>query len=191
MLTYLLHNPNLLDAYRRETEIAFEEERLVDPFSIQDAEKCPQVDAIWNETLRVCGWSASVRMILEDTVIGGKLMCKGNRVLVPHRLLHFDEDIFGSNPQEFRPERWEKGMTRNPSWRPFGAGKTTCSGRYLARFSVTTYVATLLHRFDIKMVGNPPFPKADEGRPVLGIMSIKKGSDFKVELSPRVTLPGN
>ncbi|CAI6341318.1 unnamed protein product [Periconia digitata] len=188
VISYLLHNPNLLEAYRRDTEVAFSGDRLVDPFVLQNPEKCPQVDAIWNETLRITGWSASVRSIIEDTVIGGKLMRKGNRVLVPHRLLHFDENIFGSNPQEFRPERWENGLKQNASWKPFGGGKTTCSGRFLARFSATTYVATLLRRFDIKMVGNPPFPQADAGRPVLGTMSIKDGSDFKVQLSPRANL---
>lgn len=190
MLTYLLHNPELLSTYRRETEVAFSGARLVDPFLLQDTEKCPQVDSIWNETLRLSGWSASVRLITKDTIIGEKLMRKGNRVLVPHRLLHFDESIFGRDAHAFRPERWEKGMTRNPSWRPFGGGKTTCSGRFLARFSVTTYVATLLRRFDISMVGNPQFPQADEGRPVLGIMSIKEGNDFKVELRPRVGFSG-
>jgi cytochrome P450 len=187
MLAYLLHNPQILSEYRKETEAAFSRDRLVDPFLLQNVEKCPKVDAIWNETLRLSGWSASVRLITEDTTIGDKLMRKGNRVLVPHRLLHFDENTFGGNTHEFRPDRWKKHLTRNPSWRPFGGGKTTCSGRFLARFSVTTYVATLLRRFDINMLDNPHFPKADEGRPVLGIMSIKEGSDFKVELRPRST----
>jgi cytochrome P450 len=185
MLAYLLHHPNHMDAYRKETDRAFEADRLVDPLLLQNVETCPQVDAIWNETLRLSGWSASVRLVTEDTTIGSKLMRKGNRVLVPHRLLHFEESIFGDGAHEFRPERWKKQLTRNPSWRPFGGGKTTCSGRFLAKFSVTTYVATLLRRFDIIMIGHPPFPKADEGRPVLGIMSIKEGSDFKIELRPR------
>lgn len=60
-----------------------------------------------------------------------------------------------------------------------------CSGRFLARFSVTTFVATLLRRFDLEAVGNPPFPEADEGRPALGIISIKEGHDFNVRLTPR------
>ncbi|KAI3328325.1 putative cytochrome p450 [Ustulina deusta] len=189
MLTYLLHHPALLKVYREETEPAFNGSNLVDPFYIQNAAKCAQVNAIWHETLRLSGWSASVRLIKEDTVIGGKLMCKGNRVLVPHRLLHFDDRIFGEDIHSFRHERWQQAdLGRSPSWRPFGGGKTTCSGRFLARFSVTTFIATLLRRFDIEMVGNPPFPRADEGRPVLGIMSIKEGEDFRVRLSPRPTL---
>lgn len=177
-----------MDAFRQETAPAFNGTDLVDPFYIQDPEKCPQVDHIWHETLRLSGWSASVRLITEDTVIGGKLMRKGNRVMVPHRLLHFEESTFGEKPHEFHPERWEQhNLTRSPSWRPFGAGKTMCSGRYLARFNITTFVATILQRYDLELVGNPPFPKKDEGRPVPGTLCIKEGSDFKVRFSTRAT----
>jgi cytochrome P450 len=171
------------------------------------------VDAVWHETLRMSGWAASVRLVTADTVIGGKHMRKGNRVMVPHRLLHFDARVFGERPHEFRPERWmmkkaaaddeeddedggddvampssgitTNGLARSPYWRPFGGGKTMCSGRFLARFSVTTFVATLLRRFDVQLVGNPPFPMPDEGRPVLGTMSVKEGFDFKVKISLR------
>ncbi|KAI5919907.1 putative cytochrome p450 [Camillea tinctor] len=194
VLSYLIYHPSLLATYRAETAAAFDSSgALIDPFLIQDPSRCPSVDAIWHETLRMSGWAASVRLVSTDTVIGGKHMRKGNRVMVPHRLLHFDAGVFGEDPHEFRPERWmqkkaEDGtssLARSPSWRPFGAGKTMCSGRFLARFSVTTFVATLLRRFDVQVVGNPPFPKADEGRPVLGTMSVKEGYDFKVMISLR------
>ncbi|KAK8066137.1 hypothetical protein PG997_012884 [Apiospora hydei] len=193
LLTYLLHNPSYLEAYRQETGPAFQGHDLVDPHYIQDPAKCPLVDAVWNETLRLSGWSASVRLVTRDTVIGGKRLRAGHRVMVPHRLLHFDEAVFGADIHAFWPERWmAKGdgehppanLTRSPSWRPFGAGKTMCSGRFLARFSVTTLVATLLRRFNVELVGSPKFPRADEGRPVLGIMSIKEGDDFTVRLTP-------
>ncbi|KAJ4351428.1 uncharacterized protein N0V89_006770 [Didymosphaeria variabile] len=187
VITYLLHNPTLLAIFRKETEPAFDGDVLVDPFYFQDPAKCPQVDAIWHETLRMVGWSASIRLITKDTVIGGKLMREGNRVMVPHRLQHFDETVFGEETHVFRPERWlnGKGLSRSPSWHPFGAGKTLCSGRFLARYSVTAFVATVLRRFDLEMVGNPQFPQADEGRPVLGIISIKEGHDYNVRLTAR------
>ncbi|KID66300.1 Cytochrome P450, partial [Metarhizium hybridum] len=186
VLTYLLHNPDLLAAYRRETAPVFRGPDLADPSVIQDAAKCPEVDAVWHDTLRMLGWSASVRFVTRDTVIGGKRMCKGSRILVPHRLRHFDEGIFGDATHQFRTERWRsnKNLPRNPSFRPFGGGKTMCSGRFIARFSVTSFVATFLHRFDVELVGSPRFPRADEGRPVLGTMSIREGGDFN-GLTPR------
>lgn len=186
--------------YREETAHAFSGTTLVDPSLIQDPSRCPQVDAIWHETLRMSGWAASVRLVTQDTIVGSKLMRKGHRVMVPHRLLHFDGEIFGAQTERFRPERWLEARTgretkdthsstnslaRSSSWRPFGGGKTMCSGRFLARYSVTTFVATLLRRFDVDLVGHPPFPRADEGRPVLGTMSVKQGDDFKVRLTQR------
>lgn len=189
MLTYLLHNPTILAKFREQTASAFKEGHLIDSSYIQDPIKCPDVDMIWHETLRLSGWSASVRLITQDTMIGGKIMRRGNRVMVPHRLLHFDKQIFGENPHIFMPERWRKeNLSKSPSWRPFGAGQTMCSGRFLARFSVTTFVATLLQRFEVEMVGNPPLAEADKGRPVLGIMSIKEGQDFNIRVSPRIKL---
>jgi cytochrome P450 len=156
----------------------------VDGFYITD--KCPQVSAIWHETLRMTSWSASIRLILKDTIIGGKILREGNRVIVPHRLQHFDEDVFGEDINEFRHERWlQKDLTKSPSWHPFGAGKTLCSGRFVAKYSVLNFVATILRRFDLEMVGNPRFPQGDEGKPVLGIISVKEGYDYRVRLTPR------
>ncbi|CAJ2512847.1 Uu.00g009660.m01.CDS01 [Anthostomella pinea] len=198
--------PPLLAAYRAETAAAFGPTgALVDPVLIQDPSRCPSVDAIWHETLRMSGWAASVRLMTANTVIGGKLMRKGNRVMVPHRLLHFDASVFGDEPHRFRPERWQQkqkgaaddgpagtnSLARSPSWRPFGGGKTMCSGRFLARFSVTTFVATLLQRFDVQLVGNPPFPGAGEGRPVLVTMSTKEGDEYLVKISVRDLIETN
>ncbi len=190
MLTHLMRNPNYLAAFRAETAPAFRGDDLVAVDYIQDATKCPQVDAIWHETLRLAGWAASVRLVTRDVMIGGKLMRKGNRVMVPHRVLHFDESIFGDAIDEWQPRRWldtEAGrkLPSSPSWRPFGGGKTKCSGRFLAKYFVTAFVATLLHRYDIEMVGNPPMPQPDVGRPVLGIISVKEGQDYMVKITKR------
>ncbi|KAH8166194.1 hypothetical protein CIB48_g2040 [Xylaria polymorpha] len=46
----------------------------------------------------------------------------------------------------------------------------------------------LYFAFDVQLIGNPPFPKADKGRPVLGTVLVKDGSDFEVNISlPRVS----
>ncbi|KAI1850164.1 hypothetical protein JX266_004543 [Neoarthrinium moseri] len=190
MLTHLMRNPSYLAAFRAEVTPAFCGGELVDINYIQDATKCPQVDAIWHETLRLAGWAASVRKVTRDVVIGGKRLRAGNRVMVPHRILHFDEEVFGADINDWRPHRWidtESGrkLPSSASWRPFGGGKTKCSGRFLAKYFVTSFVATLLHRYDIEAVGNPPMPEPDVGRPVLGIISVKEGQDYVVSISKR------
>ncbi|KAJ3579981.1 hypothetical protein NPX13_g573 [Xylaria arbuscula] len=190
MLTHIMRQPHYLKAFREETAPAFHGDTLVDINYIQDPAKCPQVDAIWNETLRFAGWGASVRRVTCDTILGGKRLRKGNRVMVPHRLLHFDEQIFGHDTAAWKPERWldtEAGrkLPNSPSWKPFGGGKTKCSGRFLAKYFVTAFVATLLRRFDIETIGDLPIPEADVGRPVLGIISVKEGQDYHVRITKR------
>lgn len=185
-----MRNPQYLAAFREETAPAFRGDELVDVSYIQDATKCPQVDAIWHETLRVAGWAASVRLVTRDVVIGGKHMRHGNRVMVPHRLLHFDENVFGNDVDSWQPQRWldtdaGRKLPSSPSWRPFGGGRTKCSGRFLAKFFVTAFVAALLRRFDIEAIGDPPMPQPDVGRPVLGIISVREGDDYLVSITKR------
>lgn len=185
LLAYLLHRPSLIQQVRKETADTFREDGSVDLDHLHD--KCPNLSAMWNETIRMSAYSASVRFISEDTVIGGKILRKGNRLMIPYRQLHFDAGVFGSSIAEFRPERFSEkaNLTKSSNWRPFGGGTTMCPGRYIAKRSVLLFVALLVHRFDIEMDGYQGVPAAEEGKPVLGIMSIKEGQDLKVRLRER------
>lgn len=173
---------------RDETAGAFKQDGNIDLDHLHD--KCPQLDTMWNETIRMSAYSASVRFITEDTVIGGKILRKGNRLMIPYRQLHFNESVFGNGISEFRPERFTEktNLTKSSNWRPFGGGVTMCPGRYVAKRSVLLFVAALLHRFDIEMDGHQAMPAAEEGKPVLGIMSIKDGQDLRVRLKVRHTV---
>ena len=61
-------------------------------------------------------------------------------------------------------------LGRSSSWRPFGEGQTLCPGRFAAQQTILTFVATLLHEFDLELAFPQSFPRVDEWRPVLGIM---------------------
>ncbi|KAI0837162.1 putative cytochrome p450 [Hypoxylon sp. FL0890] len=191
LLANLLHTPSLLEVVRAETAPAFQGDELINPPHLWT--DCPQLDNIWHETLRLCSNAASVRRVDRDTVIGGKLMREGNRIMIPYRQLHFDPNVYGADSHRFRPGRFgeaDKGavLTQGPSWRPFGGGKTLCAGRHAAKRATIIFVTILLRRFNIKIIGNPPFPEADLGRPVLGISSFKEGHDFSVRFSLRNNL---
>ncbi|KAI1120671.1 putative cytochrome P450 oxidoreductase [Nemania abortiva] len=191
VLSYLLHRaPTLIELIRTEMGPAFRENHLVDLNHLYNS--CPTLDNVWHESLRLCSNAASVRLIQEDTIIGGKLMRKGNRIMIPYRLLHLNEDIYGPEPNEFRPERFsdENGtfrsdITRGPSWRPFGGGKSLCTGRFIAKRATLIFIATVLHRFDIQLVREQGLPEADLGRPVLGIPGAKKEKSHLVKLTSR------
>lgn len=196
MLAYLLHRaPELLRALREETAPAFAGNELIDVPFLYDS--CPLLDNVWHESLRLCSNAASVRFIKQDTVIGGKLMRQGNRIMIPYRLLHFDERVYGPDPQDFHPQRFAatpktgndrgqgKDRKRGPSWRPFGGGQSLCTGRHIAKRSTLIFMAVLLRRFDVELADDSSLPEGDLGRPVLGISGVKDEQDFLIRLRPR------
>ncbi|KAL9045028.1 MAG: hypothetical protein Q9214_001880, partial [Letrouitia sp. 1 TL-2023] len=176
-LAYLLKQPDLLENVRREFEGAFTDGSLSVEYL---SEHCPLFDGVWNETLRHSAYSASVRAITEDLIIGGKILRKGNRLMVPYRQLHFNESSFGPDAREFSAQRFMENpkLQSSAMWRPFGGGQTMCPGRFIAKRSVAIFVALTLRRFDIDIVEGQSFPSGEEGKPVLGIMTMK-GDDMK------------
>ncbi|KAL4786384.1 cytochrome P450 oxidoreductase [Aspergillus varians] len=194
LLTYILHhNPDYLNLIRSETLAAFPSGPFTAPQDINLThlhENCPTLDAMWNETIRLSAYSASVRFLTSDTTIGNKTLRKGNRLMVPYRQLHFDESIFGTEfpVTEFVPERFMsktgRHLTRSDNWRPFGGGSTMCPGRHVAKRFVMLFVAMLVQRFDIESLSKR-IPVADEGKPVLGLMSVVDGEDLLVRVSAR------
>lgn len=184
MLAYLIRDPQLLEEIRREIAPAFAGDVLNIKY-LKDS--CPILDAVWNETLRHSAYSASVRHIAEDTIIGGKTLRKGNRLMVPYRQLHFDEGVFGPDARGFAPTRFEQNpkLLRSSSWRPFGGGSTMCPGRYIAKEAVSIFIALALRRFDIDFVDPQAFPQGAEGTPVLGIMSVQDGKDPLIRIRSR------
>lgn len=167
-----MKQPDLLEDVRREFEGAFADGSLSVEYL---SEHCPLFDGVWNETLRHSAYSASVRAITEDLIIGGKTLRKGNRLMVPYRQLHFNESSFGPDAREFSVRRFMDNpkLQSSAMWRPFGGGQTMCPGRYIAKRSVAIFVALALKRFDIGIVEGQSFPLGEEGKPVLGIMTMK------------------
>ncbi|CAI6088132.1 unnamed protein product [Clonostachys chloroleuca] len=187
MLAFLLHNASLIETIRQETAQAFEGGELVNHEHLVDHSLCPHLEAVWLETLRLISNGSAVRCVNEDTVVGDMLFRKGNKVIIPYRLLHMSENAYKQDPEQFIPSRFleKENRTRGGYWRPFGGGKTLCTGRFVAEQSIKACVCTILHRFDLEIIGGVPLPEGDVGTPGLGIMGIKAGEDFSVRISER------
>jgi hypothetical protein len=115
-------------------------------------------------------------------------MCAGNHVMVPHCILHFDKKVFLASRSttgvlSAGSKLGAVGSSQVVHREGHLAEERQVSGRFLTKCFVITFVATLLHRFSIEAVGNPPIPEPDVGRPVLCIISIKKGQDYIVSIS--------
>ncbi|KAI1737525.1 putative cytochrome p450 [Xylaria scruposa] len=186
LLYHLLKNPALITTIREEVKPAFGSGSEINLDYIHS--HCPKLEQCWYETLRLSSNSASARVVAHDTVIGNRLMRKGNKILIPYRFLHFNESVFGEHVERFLPERFEgrvNALTRGASWRPFGGGKTMCPGHFIAKRETLIFVAMVLHRFDLKIDQAHALLEPDLGKPVLGLADCKSGQEVLLRLTPR------
>ncbi|KAH0598982.1 hypothetical protein MHUMG1_03096 [Metarhizium humberi] len=191
LICHLLSNPSLIDSIRTETAGAFGPEGTITDL-VHLRRHCHQLDATWNETLRLTGVAASLRTVTADTVLCGRMLRAGNPLIIPYRQFHHDKGIFGDDIMTFRPERFlntklkKVKRVRLEHFRPFGGGSTICPGRFITKRVVMILVALLLRRFDISMAGgSQDMPQADDWSPFLGIAGVKPGHDMRIRLTPR------
>ena len=196
LIAHTIYEPSFLSTIRNEIAPAIKGSKM-DINYLAEEKNCPMLNAAFNETLRYTSAATSGRVVLSPTNIGGKTLYPGARVLMPYRPSHFNEEVFGPDIFKFDPQRFMKNkeLTKNPAYRPFGAGSQYCSGRFLARREVVGFLAFVLDRFDISvknMGGNDPlrsevqsFPRLDVNKPNLGIISPIPGDDIIVSIKPR------
>lgn len=185
LLAYMLQTPSLIDVVRQETAPAFRADGTLDLRHLHAS--VPQLDAMWHEMLRLASFAASVRYVAADTVVGGKRLRRGGRLLIPYRQLHLDEGVFGAPAAAFRPARFLAAprLAQGSSFRPFGGGHTMCPGRHVAKRAVFLFAATVLRRFDVALESPGQTLEADLTKPVPGLMSPQEGKDLMVILTPR------
>ena len=109
---------------------------------------CHYLQHCLNETLRIIGVVPMLdRICLEDVVLprgGGPngsepvFLAKGERVLVATFAMQHRCDIWGDDPDVFRPERWENRRA-GFEFLPFGGGHRKCIGRELPPFASFRY----------------------------------------------------
>ncbi len=152
----------------------------------------PQLNALYDEVLRITNSSSSVRSVSSKTIVGGFTFHIGMKVIIPYRQLHFDEAVFGADAQVFDAERFlkHKNLNRSPSYRPFGGGSTYCPGRFIARQEVVAFVAIVLRRFDVELAkgekgSRNALPPLEEKKPCLGVMGPVEGADLIVRVKQR------
>lgn len=150
----LARAPKVLDSVMTEIDRAFPvaEYPLDRPIAYADAIKLPLLCASIKEAMRL---HPSVAFTLprlsppEGLLIDGKFIAPGYRVGLNPYIIQRQEEVFGKDPNEFKPERWlvenssaEQIREMDRSMMIFGSGTRTCIGKnvslktHLARFCV-------------------------------------------------------
>ncbi|KAL8736146.1 MAG: hypothetical protein Q9181_002511 [Wetmoreana brouardii] len=140
LLSYPLHKPETLEALKAETQPSVVNGKV----DIGRLLESPLLEAAFNETLRLTSGASSARTVVSSIPLRNKIDTK---LLMPYRQLHFQEDVFGPQVKEFRPERFlgTNGINRSSEFKPFGGGITYCFGRFIAKREVMAFVALLLN----------------------------------------------
>ncbi|RYP11199.1 hypothetical protein DL765_007852 [Monosporascus sp. GIB2] len=213
-LMHLMSSPPLLAKLRTEAQsliipgpVLPDKKRTIHiPLSSLIPSRAPLLIAAFRETQRVVGVGSMVRWVEADTMLSdgtrSYLLKKDIPVMIPSLVPHSSAALWGSDVDEFRPERFftktEQQQQQQQQHQelsdaggdvpvprgafiPFGGGKHLCPGRNFASVENWGTMATLLLGFDIvapegEALQLPertmPLPTAIIGRPV-------KGSDLR------------
>jgi cholesterol 7alpha-monooxygenase len=148
-------------------------------------DKMVKLDSCINESLRLCAYNISARMVLKDMTFvshtGQKYkLRKDDNIHILTCATHRDEDIY-PNASEFQYDRFLKQPTtvlkdgkqvpNNMLLLPFGNGISYCPGRFFARNEIKLCAAMFLYFYDIQFADPeqdlPPFNFARFGLSLL------------------------
>lgn len=151
-------NPTLLKEVRKQVDAITTTEtcpntgtstRKINLGKLKDA---PILYSVTAEVTRYRATGNSFRMVMEDTTVGEGddqyRLKKGSVVVIVNQAIHFDSSAWGENAEEFVGERF-CAHTPPIAFRGFGNGPTTCCGKGLAMYHVSSLLALLVMRFDL------------------------------------------
>ncbi|MCO5568244.1 hypothetical protein L7F22_021940 [Adiantum nelumboides] len=146
-----------------------------------DLNKLKIVGMILNETLRLYPILPEFgrRQLYKDVRLDdGTVLPQGMGIVIACAFIHMDEDVWGADAAEFRPERFAEGVSqacKNPSaFLPFGSGPRTCIGQQFALMEAKVTIALILQHFRFRL--SPRYRHAPVGpfglRPKHGVQLL-------------------
>jgi cytochrome P450 len=173
--TYLLHeHPEYLKKVIKEIDSL-----NCDGIRYSDLEKLPYTTWAVKESLRLYPPSHGlIRDALNADMIKGEKVKKGDTFYISTYGIHRNP-MNWDNPNDFKPERFANEENIKPyHFLPFGAGKHTCIGRFVALPMIIMTVAELFRRFEVKIETKKPLR-------AVSISTLKPNQPIKTILIPR------
>ncbi|KAF7186570.1 Cytochrome P450 monooxygenase [Pseudocercospora fuligena] len=131
-----------------------------EPVPYEEAAKLSYFQACLHECLRM--WPNIAISIPRDVPAGGieidgYFIPEGYTVGMNSKVLGLNGDVFGSEPERFRPERWleadklQRDSMENKNL-SFGGSSRKCPGMHVAWFCMSKLLATLYFNFEVKLL---------------------------------------
>jgi cholest-4-en-3-one 26-monooxygenase len=86
------------------------------------------------------------RQCVQDTEVGGKLIKKGDKIILHYHTVNHDEKVFGEDAMKFDVRRPERMPNLYNEHRAFGVGQHFCLGTHLARLEVRVMFEEIIPR---------------------------------------------
>ncbi|MQL78732.1 hypothetical protein Taro_011169 [Colocasia esculenta] len=187
-LALLLNHRRVLDKVRQELDLHVGQARNVEE---EDIHKLIYLHAVMKEVMRLypVGPLSVPHEATADCRVGGYHVPAGTRLLTNLWKLHRDPRVWGSDPEEFRPERFlvngeAAGMDvrgQQFEYLPFGSGRRICPGITFALQVMQLTMARLVHGFEM---GTPDGEALDMGEG-LGL-NLTKTTPLVALVAPRL-----
>jgi cytochrome P450 len=160
---FLVKHPQVYAKLMQELDEAVEtgviEARNNKSISWSESQKLPYLDAVIQEAFRM---HPAPGLIFERVVppqgidILGQFIPGGTIVGCNPWVLHRRPEVFGSDVDVFRPERWiearaEKQREMKATMFQFGAGARTCIGKNVSLLEIYKLVPSFLRRFEVRL----------------------------------------
>jgi len=127
---------------------------------VADLERLPYTHSVVKETLRLYPPIGRIgRRPIRDLDLDPPALRKDTAVFLSPFVTGRDPRWF-SEPEAFRPARWNEAAPDRPrfAWFPFGAGPRSCIGEHFATMVLTLAVATLAQRWRVRPLA-PDLPR--------------------------------
>ena len=117
-----------------------------------EIESLSYLDQVIHESMRVLPASSySQRVTTQPVQLGPRHLPPLTPVIFSQFITHHSESLY-SEPDVFRPERWETISPNSYEYLPFGGGPRRCIGAPLAMVELRTALTTILKQFHFQIV---------------------------------------
>lgn len=166
ILYHLLKTPRVLAKLKAEIGDFAARGQLSAHPTFKETQRMPYLDAVVNEALRLHSavglplW----RVVPEGGVeIAGKYLPAGTNVGINAWVAHFNEEVWGNDAKQFRPERWLEAQADAQAgdkyrlqrmeayYLPFGFGSRSCVGKHISILEISKLMPRLLREFDFEL----------------------------------------